>query len=419
MCSITSENTERLVVAASNASNRHFDLLLALEALTPSKSWVAVFPVIAGIGVIIGLAIWKRTLIKRWWIRLRNQNTGPKPLSDYINMTDENMKTIHAEYQELETISPQYRQSFYESEYASFDRYKNIPARELWSATAVRLTDLHRTYDYINANEIHGLGSKNRYIACQGPLANTCEDFWDMVIQYGVNKIVMLTKLEEQNPNEPEQTISKCYRYFPEKNKDKLTFNRLSVQVLNIESKADMNLEIRLLLIKDVLDGTKEYRVFHYYFTGWPDFSTIQPRDLLQLIEFINNHGEITVIQVEKSNKKSLNPIVVHCSAGVGRTGTYIAVDIMMGLIDQSKNHLSLMKLDIMGIVYQLRQDRGKMVQTRDQYVLVNLCVEEYLRRTNRINDVLKQTQIYKNISDQLAGSSSRTNLVRSKSAIT
>ncbi|CAF5162935.1 unnamed protein product, partial [Rotaria magnacalcarata] len=123
-------------------------------------------------------------------------------------------------------------------------------------------------------------------------------------------------------------------------NKDKLTFNRLSVQVLNIESKADMNLEIRLLLIKD---GTKEYRVFHYYFTGWPDFSTIQPRDLVQLIEFINNHGEITVIKVEKSNKQSLNPIVVHCSAGVGRTGTYIAVDIMMGLIDQSKNHLSLM----------------------------------------------------------------------------
>ncbi|CAM4845962.1 unnamed protein product, partial [Rotaria magnacalcarata] len=101
------------------------------------------------------------------------------------------------------------------------------------------------------------------------------------------------------------------------------------------------------------------------------------------------NHGEITVTKVEKSNKQSLNPIVVHCSAGVGRTGTYIAVDIMMGLIDQSKNHLSLMKLDIMGIVYQLRQDRGKMVHTRDQYVLVNLCVEEYLRRTNRINDVL------------------------------
>ncbi|CAF4526695.1 unnamed protein product, partial [Rotaria magnacalcarata] len=108
----------------------------------------------------------------------------------------------------------------------------------------------------------------------------------------------------------------------------------------------------------------------------------------------------------------------LYLSAGVGRTGTYIAVDIMMGLIDQSKNHLSLMKLDIMGIVYQLRQDRGKMVQTRDQYVLVNLCVEEYLRRTNRINDVLEQAQIYETISDQLAGSSPRTNVVRSKSAI-
>ncbi|CAF3397503.1 unnamed protein product [Rotaria sp. Silwood2] len=302
---------------------------------------------------------------------------------------------------ELERNSIQYRQSEYESEYATYDRYANITARGPWESTAVRLHGSHRQYDYINANEIKviyinlkhlnqcllfkkkGLYNEKQYIACQGPLEKTCEDFWEMIIQYGIKKIVMLTKLEERSLHNSSQILSKCYRYFPENRTETLRFNRISVKMINIEYQADIDLEIRFILFKD----TNECHIYHYYFIGWSDFSVVEPQKLIELIKYINNHGRNQFDLIGKAKEALLIPTVVHCSAGVGRTGTYIAVDMIMRLIDRLKNDLSTMKLDVMGIVYQLRQDRGKMVQTRDQYMLVNRCVEEYLRRTNRINE--------------------------------
>ncbi|CAF1332247.1 unnamed protein product [Rotaria sordida] len=135
------------------------------------------------------------------------------------------------------------------------------------------------------------------------------------------------------------------------------------------------------------VNTTDKYDVFHYYFIGWPDFGVIKARKLLELIKFINNHRKDETATLEKTQQNSLIPTVVHCSGGVGRTGTYIAVDIIMRLIDQSKDNLSQMKLDVMGIVDRLRQDRGKMVQTLDQYLLVNFCVKKYLQLTNQINN--------------------------------
>jgi protein tyrosine phosphatase len=134
-----------------------------------------------------------------------------------------------------------------------------------------------------------------------------------------------------------------------------------------------------------VFQNNTEHRVFHYYFTGWPDFSVVDQRKLLNLIETIDKHG---LNSATKTKEDLLTPMVVHCrlefiervkrnlifgylSAGVGRTGTYIAVDIIRHLIDRSKN-LSAMELDVMGIVYQLRQDRGKMVQTKVSFSSMN-----------------------------------------------
>ncbi|CAF3624077.1 unnamed protein product [Rotaria sordida] len=381
-----------------------------------SKAWVVIFPLLA-VAVVAGLAVWKRKLLKQMFDRKikpdrkyskdsRSSSISlssiyvpprkrPKPLSKYVNMTDEDKKAIYAEYQELDSTSPQYRPSEDDSEYAIYNRYSNIPARGPWERTAVQLNGLHRFHDYINANEIKGLSSEKQYIACQGPLETTCEDFWDMIIQYGVKKIVMLTRTEERNPHNHSQTLSKCYRYFPDKKGKLLTFNRVSVQVIDVEYQENVDLEIRRILIKA---DNNEHHVFHYYFTGWPDFSVVEPRKLLDLIQYINNHGKNQLISVEQSKKTSLSPTVIHCSAGVGRTGTYIAVDIIMRLIDRSQQDLLTMQLDVMGVVYQLRQDRGKMVQTKDQYMLVNRCVEEYLRETNRLNDILQQSSLYGNV---------------------
>ncbi|CAF5009463.1 unnamed protein product, partial [Rotaria sp. Silwood1] len=246
-----------------------------------SKAWVVIFPLLV-LAIAAGLAVWKREPLKQMIknnikkdkksledvrkssISLSAIYTAPmkkpKPLSQYINMTNEDEKAIFAEYQELDSTSPQYRLSEYEPEHEGLDRYSNILARGPWERTAVRLSGSHRIYDYINANEIKGFNSNKQYIACQGPLENTCEDFWDMIIQYDVKKIVMLTRTEERNPHNPSQTLSKCYRYFPDNKGQLIKFNRISVQVIDVEFERNVDLEIRYLLIKA---DNNEYRVFH------------------------------------------------------------------------------------------------------------------------------------------------------------
>ncbi|CAM4743525.1 unnamed protein product [Rotaria magnacalcarata] len=400
-----------------------------------SKSWVVVFPLLFLV-IIASLAVWKRKQLQGMIDRKTRQSNRhadderdrsmplssvstipmkkPKPLFRYVNMTNEDERSIYDEYQELDDSSSQYRQSECDLQYKDYNRYSNISARGPWDSTAVRLRAVGsnpRDHDYINANEIKGLHGEKQYIACQGPLQETCEDFWDMIIQYGVKKIVMLTRIEEQNPHNPAQKLPKCARYFPEKKGDVLRISRISIEVIDIENQPD--LEIRHLFIKY---DNNDHHVFHYYFAGWPDFSVVDPQELINLIENINKHKSNRPISVEKMKEILLTPIVVHCSAGVGRTGTYIAVDIIMSLIDRQKNELSTMKLDVMGIVYHLRQDRGKMVQTKDQYMLVNNCVEEYLRRTNRLNSVLKSAPKYQTTihTAELTSTENRTHLTNS-----
>lgn len=179
--------------------------------------------------------------------------------------------------------------------------------------------------------------------------------------------------------------MPKCTRYFPDNRDETLTFNSITIQVLEVEIRTSSNLEIRHLLIKN---GREERRIYHYYFIGWPDFSVVDRASLLDLIETVDNHG---LRSAESSRTDLLKPMVVHCSAGVGRTGTYIAVDIIRHLIDREQDDIRNMQLDVMGIVYQLRQDRAKMVQTKDQYILVNRCVEEYLKRINLYDDIVRQ----------------------------
>ncbi|CAF1139955.1 unnamed protein product [Adineta steineri] len=390
---------------------------------SPSKGWVAIFPVLALVAVVVVLAGWKRKPLKRLVTgKIRKyrksskvpRSSGsisltsvytvptkrPKPLYKYISMTNDDEKAIYNEYQDLEMTAPQYRQSDYEAEYATKNRYGNIPARGPWERTAVRLTADHRVDDYINANEIQGLHCAKQYIATQAPLPDTCQDFWEMILQYNVLKIVMVTRLKERNPHNPTLTVDKCHNYFPENKGDSLTFGPVVVQVIDIDRRPKDDLEIRLILIKD---GNIEHRVYHYYFIGWPDFGVVTQPKLLDLIETINNHGQNLF---KKEKERLTTPMVVHCSAGVGRTGTYIAVDIITKLIKQSENNLSTMQLDVMGVVYKLRQERVKMVQTKDQYMLVNRCVEEYLKRINRLNDIMRPPNIYENVSDRQSNTS-------------
>ncbi|XP_059742550.1 receptor-type tyrosine-protein phosphatase R isoform X1 [Bos taurus] len=230
------------------------------------------------------------------------------------------------------------------------NRYKTILPNPL-SRVCLRpknVTDSLSTY--INANYIRGYSGKEKaFIATQGPMINTVNDFWQMVWQEDSPVIVMITKLKEKN--------EKCVLYWPEK---RGIYGKVEVLVISV-NECD-NYTVRNLVLKQ---GSHTQRVKHYWYTSWPDHKTpdsAQP--LLQLM-----------LDVEEDRLASAGrgPVVVHCSAGIGRTGCFIATSIGCRQLREEG------VVDALSIVCQLRVDRGGMVQTSEQYEFVHhaLCLYE------------------------------------------
>ncbi|XP_044612101.1 receptor-type tyrosine-protein phosphatase R isoform X4 [Equus asinus] len=230
------------------------------------------------------------------------------------------------------------------------NRYKTILPNPL-SRVCLRpknVTDSLSTY--INANYIRGYrGEEKAFIATQGPMINTVNDFWQMVWQEDSPVIVMITKLKEKN--------EKCVLYWPEK---RGIYGKVEVLVISV-NECD-NYTVRNLVLKQ---GSHTQHVKHYWYTSWPDHKTpdsAQP--LLQLM-----------LDVEDDRVASAGrgPVVVHCSAGIGRTGCFIATSIGCRQLKEEG------AVDALNIVCQLRIDRGGMVQTSEQYEFVHhaLCLYE------------------------------------------
>uniref|UniRef100_A0A8C3EBA6 protein-tyrosine-phosphatase n=2 Tax=Corvus moneduloides TaxID=1196302 RepID=A0A8C3EBA6_CORMO len=205
---------------------------------------------------------------------------------------------------------------------------------------------------YINANYIRGYGGKEKaFIATQGPMINTVNDFWQMVWQEDSPVIVMITKLKEKN--------EKCVLYWPEK---RGIYGKVEVLVNSVQE--CQNYTVRQLTIKQ---GSQSHSVKHYWYTSWPDHKTpdsAQP--LLQLM-----------LDVEEDRVESpgRGPVIVHCSAGIGRTGCFIATAIGCQQLKEEG------VVDALSIVCQLRVDRGGMVQTSEQYEFVHHALSLYESR--------------------------------------
>ncbi|XP_071975053.1 tyrosine-protein phosphatase non-receptor type 5 [Engystomops pustulosus] len=206
---------------------------------------------------------------------------------------------------------------------------------------------------YINANYIRGYGEEEKvYIATQGPTVNTVGDFWKMVWQQHSPIIVMITNIEEVN--------EKCTEYWPEKHG---VYEGIEVTVNHIIQEDDYVL--RLMTLKC---GEEERCLKHFWYTSWPDQKTPdQAPALLKLVE-----------DVEETRKKAVDdngPIIVHCSAGIGRTGCFIATTI---LCKQLKNEGMV---DILKTTSQLRLDRGGMIQTSEQYQFVHHVLSLFVKQ--------------------------------------
>uniref|UniRef100_A0A8C2WLJ2 Protein tyrosine phosphatase non-receptor type 13 n=1 Tax=Cyclopterus lumpus TaxID=8103 RepID=A0A8C2WLJ2_CYCLU len=229
------------------------------------------------------------------------------------------------------------------------NRYKNIVP---FDTTRVVLG---RDGGYINANFINmSVKDENyMYIACQGPLPTTLGDFWQMVWEQKSNVIAMMTQ-------EVEGGKVKCQRYWPDTPRTaEMVDDRL--QITLIKDQYLDNFVIRLIEVKDVQTNEIQ-RVTHLNYTGWPDHGTpSQPEQLLTFISYMRH--------VHRSG-----PIVSHCSAGIGRSGTLICIDVVLGLISKDAD------FDLSDVVRNMRLQRQGMIQTEEQYVFCYQVILYVLR---------------------------------------
>uniref|UniRef100_A0A8B9K3T0 protein-tyrosine-phosphatase n=1 Tax=Astyanax mexicanus TaxID=7994 RepID=A0A8B9K3T0_ASTMX len=207
--------------------------------------------------------------------------------------------------------------------------------------------------DYINASFIDGYRQKDYFIATQGPLSHTVEDFWRMVWEWKCHSIVMLTELQEREQD-------KCFQYWP--TEDSVKYGDYSVEI-KADTQCDETFSLRDLVLTH--QPEKETRlVRHFHFHGWPEIGI--PAEGKGMIDII--------AAVQKQQQQSGNhPIVVHCSAGAGRTGTFIALSNILERVKAEG------LLDVFQTVKSLRMQRPHMVQTVEQYDFCYRVVQDFV----------------------------------------
>ncbi|XP_053715429.1 receptor-type tyrosine-protein phosphatase S-like isoform X38 [Synchiropus splendidus] len=228
------------------------------------------------------------------------------------------------------------------------NRYANVIAYD-HSRVLLTAVDGIPGSDYINANYIDGYRKQNAYIATQGALPETFGEFWRMIWEQRSSIIVMMTKLEERSR-------VKCDQYWPTRGTE--TYGLIQVTLLDTVELATYCVRT-FALYKNGSSEKREVRQFQ--FTAWPDHGV--PEHPTPFLAFLR--------RVKACNPPDAGPMVVHCSAGVGRTGCFIVIDAMMERIKHEKT------VDIYGHVTLMRAQRNYMVQTEDQYTFTHDALQE------------------------------------------
>ncbi|XP_029141339.1 tyrosine-protein phosphatase non-receptor type 20 [Protobothrops mucrosquamatus] len=222
---------------------------------------------------------------------------------------------------------------------------------------------------YINASYIRvPVGTEELcYISTQGPLLSTTSDFWRMVWENNSNIIAMITR-------EQEHGVSKCHRYWPEPPLNSLDLLRFRLQLLNYQI-----LDYFVIRIIEIINKqTQERRlVQHLQFTNWPDHGT--PRSLQHLVKFVR--------YMRKSHQSG--PVIAHCSAGIGRSGVLLCVDIVLIYIEKD------LCFDIKQIVTHMRNQRFGMIQTKEQYMFCYEIALEALKNIQKNTETFNLGDMY------------------------
>jgi protein tyrosine phosphatase len=385
------EKNESSNAVTSNTTTKADASAVQEEPVVPVGMIVGVLFAIIAIGLIAvvivtyyqGTLVWPPKLFRK----ARESTVRPQPIllkkfPEYCAQMLDTPTRLGSEYQLLATLSADISEANscvngQLPENRRKNRYINILPYDATRVT-LDLIDGDPNSHYINASFIKGYSDEIEYIATQGPKEETCLDFWRMVFQHDVRVIVMVTNLIEQDK-------VKCHQYYPNWQESE-AFGDMTIHC-NTQTEFPIHTARTLVLMK----GNKKRTLSHLHFREWPDFGVPQSTDvMIHFCQTVRHHA----LAAEGGL------ILVHCSAGVGRTGTLIAVDNLLQHISENK------KVDIFGTVFKLRKQRVNMVQTEGQYTYIYRCIKDAVQDPTIVNpDTVGNNQlepIYENVGTSL-----------------
>ncbi|XP_071765044.1 tyrosine-protein phosphatase non-receptor type 6 isoform X1 [Centroberyx gerrardi] len=278
--------------------------------------------------------------------------------------------------QKLEARVKKSREEGQRPENKSKNRYKNILP---FNDTRVILQDVDSNVvgsDYINANYVKNTlwetEDQKVYIATQGCLATTVNDFWQMVWQERTRVIVMTTREVEKGRN-------KCVPYWPDLKSSK----EVGSYVVSCVSERDAaDYKVRILDIAPLNQSNSNRTIWHYQYLSWPDHGVPQePGGVLSFLTQVNS---------KQAEFPDAGPMIIHCSAGIGRTGTFVVIDMILETIDAQGRDCDI---DIQKCIQMVREQRSGMVQTEAQYKFIYLAVSEYIQAAKAQDNASMETE--------------------------
>ena len=308
-----------------------------------------------------------------------SESVIPPPVSEIRNSKTEN-EYLEIEngmrwfslYSYLNEVSAQTIPSFSVAERSDneeFNRYTNILPND---STRVIL-DGNDSNGYINANYVQIKKAGTKYIMTQGPLEETCGHFWQMVWQVGSLGIVMLNKLYERERE-------KCHCYYPPIPGNRLQFGDITVTCQSrLEEKDYFISKLRL----DCGSESKSRLLTHFQYTIWPDFGA--PESSHSFLTFLSVVRETGVLH------NSETPAVIHCSAGVGRSGTFILIDSCLRIAEQSD---SCDDVNLQEILLDMRTQRFGCIQSKEQLRFSYTCVIQGIKLSKERDEVIRKKEV-------------------------